>query len=142
MRKFLYIFLSSIIIVSVFFSYIIISDKYDKQNLFILKIKEIVPLKLKNKLKSTIYETRAILNEREIQRLQARKIEQGLSGDLIESKEIKTKSNSVKYNLKEFFLPFKRLDLTYGWRAIENSKRAHYLETRDDKTICCKSKKQ
>tara|TARA_Y100000992_G_C21269925_1_gene496095 strand:- start:320 stop:1663 length:1344 start_codon:yes stop_codon:yes gene_type:complete len=135
MRKFLYIFLSSIIIVSVFFSYIIISDKYDKQNLFILKIKEIVPLKLKNKLKSTIYETRAILNEREIQRLQARKIEQGLSGDLIESKEIKTKSNSVKYNLKEFFLPFKRLDLTYGWRAIENSKRAHYLETKDDKTI-------
>ena len=135
MKKFLYIFLSSIIIVSVFFSYIIISDKYDKQNLFILKIKEIVPLKLKNKLKSTIYETRAILNEREIQRLQARKIEQGLSGDLIESKEIKTKSNSVKYNLKEFFLPFKRLDLTYGWRAIENSKRAHYLETKDDKTI-------
>ena len=135
MKKFLYIFLSSIIIVSVFFSYIIISDKYDKQNLFILKIKEIVPLKLKNKLKNTIYETRAILNEREIQRLQTRKIEQGLSGELIESKEIKTKSNSIKYNFKEFFLPFKRLDLTYGWRAIENSKRAHYLETRDDKTI-------
>ena len=89
MKKFLYIFLSSMIIVSVVFSYIIISDKYDKQNLFILKIKEIVPLKLKNKLKNTIYETRAILNEREIQRLQTRKIEQGLNGELIESKEIK-----------------------------------------------------
>ena len=25
--------------------------------------------------------------------------------------------------------------MTYGWRAIENSKRAHYLETFDDKTI-------
>ena len=62
MKKFLYIFLSSMIIVSVVFSYIIISDKYDKQNLFILKIKEIVPLELKNKLKNTIYETRAILN--------------------------------------------------------------------------------
>jgi len=135
MKKFLYIFLSSMIIVSVVFSYIIISDKYDKQNLFILKIKEIVPLKLKNKLKNTIYETRAILNEREIQRLQTRKIEQGLNGELIESKEIKTESNSVKYNFKEFFLPFERLDLTYGWKAIENSKRAHYLETRDDKTI-------
>ena len=135
MKKFLYIFLSLIVIVSVFFSYTIISDKYDKQNLFILKIKEIVPLKLKNKLKNIIYESRAILNEREIQRLQTRKIEQGFSGELIESKEIKTKSNSVKYNFKEFFLPFKRLDLTYGWKAIENSKRAHYLETRDDKTI-------
>ena len=135
MKKFLYIFLSSIIIVSVFFSYIIISDKYDKQNLFILKIKEVVPLKLKNKLKNTIYEIRASLNEREIKRLQTRKIEQGLNGELIESKEIKTKSNSVKYNFKEFFLPFERLDLTYGWRAIENSKRAHYLETKDDKTI-------
>ena len=135
MKKFLYFFLSLIVIVSVFFSYIIISDKYDKQNLFILKIKEIVPLKLKNKLKNIVYESRAILNEREIQRLQTRKIEQGFSGELIESKEIKTKSNSVKYNFKEFFLPFKRLDLTYGWKAIENSKRAHYLETRDDKTI-------
>ena len=135
MKKFLFIFLSLIVIVSVFFSYTIISDKYDKQNLFILKIKEIVPLKLKNKLKNIIYESRAILNEREIQRLQTRKIEQGFSGELIESKEIKTKSNSVKYNFKEFFLPFKRLDLTYGWKAIENSKRAHYLETRDDKTI-------
>ena len=135
MKKFLYIFLSLIVIFSVFFSYTIISDKYDKQNLFILKIKEIVPLKLKNKLKNIIYESRAILNEREIQRLQTRKIEQGFSGELIESKEIKTKSNSVKYNFKEFFLPFKRLDLTYGWKAIENSKRAHYLETRDDKTI-------
>ena len=135
MKKFLYFFLSLIVIVSVFFSYLIISDKYDKQNLFILKIKEIVPLKLKNKLKNIIYESRAILNEREIQRLQTRKIEQGFSGELIESKEIKTKSNSVKYNFKEFFLPFKRLDLTYGWKAIENSKRAHYLETRDDKTI-------
>ena len=41
----------------------------------------------------------------------------------------------MKYNLKVIFLPFKRLDLTYGWKAIENSKRAHYLETRDDKTI-------
>jgi len=135
MKKFLYVFLSLIVIVSVFFSYVIISDKYDKQNLFILKIKEIVPLKLKNKLKNIIYESRAILNEREIQRLQTRKIEQGFSGELIESKEITTKSNSIKYNFKEFFLPFKRLDLTYGWKAIENSKRAHYLETRDDKTI-------
>ena len=135
MKKFLYFFLSLIVIVSVFFSYVIISDKYDKQNLFILKIKEIVPLKLKNKLKNIIYESRAILNEREIQRLQTRKIEQGFSGELIESKEITTKSNSIKYNFKEFFLPFERLDLTYGWKAIENSKRAHYLETRDDKTI-------
>ena len=37
--------------------------------------------------------------------------------------------------MREFFLPFKRLDLTYGWRALENSKRAHYLDTIDDKTI-------
>ena len=56
MKKFLYIFLSLIVIVSFIISYTIISDKYDKQNLFILKIKEIVPLKLKNKLKNIIYE--------------------------------------------------------------------------------------
>ena len=33
------------------------------------------------------------------------------------------------------FLPFERLDLTYGWRAIENSKRAHYLDIIDEKTV-------
>ena len=116
MKKFIYIFFG-LLSIFIFFSYIIISDKYDKQNLFILKIKEIVPTKVKNKLRNVIYESRANLNEKEIQKLQQKKIDQGLNGDLINFKVIKTKSDSIKYDFREFFLPFKRLDLTYGWRA-------------------------
>ena len=58
-----------------------------------------------------------------------------MNGDLIKYKEVKSESDSQKYLVREFFLPFKRLDLTYGWRALENSKRAHYLDIIDDKTI-------
>ena len=67
--------------------------------------------------------------------IQKDKFDQGLNGDLIKYKEIKSESDSQKYLVREFFLPFKRLDLTYGWRALENSKRAHYLDVIDDKTI-------
>ena len=37
--------------------------------------------------------------------------------------------------LKEFFLPFPRLDTRLGWAATKNSKRAHYLEILDDKVF-------
>ena len=41
----------------------------------------------------------------------------------------------TKFNLKEFFLPFPRLDLRLGWAATENSRRAHYLEIVKDKVL-------
>ena len=72
---------------------------------------------------------------KKIEKLQKEKFDQGLNGNLIQSKNINSESDSKKYLLREFFLPFKRLDLTYGWRALENSKRAHYLDIIDDKTI-------
>ena len=70
MKKFLYIFFGILFFVSFAFSYLIISDKYDKQNKLVLIIKEIVPVGLKNKLRNTIYKSRASLNEKEIQKLQ------------------------------------------------------------------------
>ena len=63
----------------------------------------------------------------------SRQKNQGLSGNLIKSKIINSETDSKKFFLREFFLPFERLDLTYGWRAIENSKRAHYLDIIDEK---------
>ena len=42
--------------------------------------------------------------------------------------------------MKEFFLPFERLDLSYGWKSIINAKRAHYLDTAGDKTIVVSGK--
>ena len=135
MRKILYTLILLIFFSTSYFSYKIISDQYDKQNSFILKIKELVPNKLKNDLRNYVYDIRAFLNQKKIEKLQKDKFDQGLNGDLIKYKEIKSESDSQKYLVREFFLPFKRLDLTYGWRALENSKRAHYLDVIDDKTI-------
>ena len=135
MKKFLYIFILFLLIIISHISYKIISDQYDKQNLFILKIKELVPNKVKNNLKNSIYELRVILNKNKDEEIQKEKLDQGLSGNLIQSKNIKSELYSNNYLVREFFLPFKRLDLTYGWRALENSKRAHYLEIIDDKII-------
>ena len=42
--------------------------------------------------------------------------------------------------MKEFFLPFERLDLSYGWKSIINAKRAHYFDTVGDKTIVVSGK--
>ena len=58
---------------------------------------------------------------------------QGLNGNLIQSKIIKSETNSKNFLFVNFFT-FERLDLSYGWRAIENSKRAHYLDIIDDKS--------
>ena len=53
MKKSIYIFLILVLVAITFFTFKIVSDDYDKQNKFILKIKEIVPIELKNKLKGT-----------------------------------------------------------------------------------------
>ena len=52
MRKILYTLILLIFFSTSYFSYKIISDQYDKQNSFILKIKELVPNKLKNDLRN------------------------------------------------------------------------------------------
>tara|TARA_B100000579_G_scaffold381638_1_gene350317 strand:- start:3934 stop:5277 length:1344 start_codon:yes stop_codon:yes gene_type:complete len=135
MKKIIYFFILLLLIATFSFSYKIISGQYDKQNSLILKIKEIVPLELKNYLRSSIYNLRANINKKDIQTLNQAKKNQGLNGKLIQSKKIKSELDSKKYTIREFFLPFERLDLTYGWAAIQNSKRAHYLETFSDKTI-------
>ena len=64
MRKILYTLILLIFFSTSYFSYKIISDQYDKQNSFFLKIKELVPNKLKNSLKSYVYDTRAFLNKK------------------------------------------------------------------------------
>ena len=86
MKKIIYTFFILFLISTVYFSYKIVSDQYDKQNLFILKIKEIVPTKLKNNLRNYIYDFRASINKDEIEKLQEAKLKQGLNGELIQSK--------------------------------------------------------
>ena len=135
MKKFIYIFFGLILFITLFTSYKVTSGNYDKQNLFIIKVKDIIPAQLKNKLREYIYKIRISLTEDKIKKKQQAKIDQGLNGELIQSKNIKSEVNAVKYNVREFFLPFKRLDLSYGWQAIQNSKRAHYFDFLGDETI-------
>ena len=135
MKKIIFIFLVLVVLITTFFTYKIVSDNYDKQNQFFLKLKEIIPIELKNKLRGTVYNLRANINKDENERVQQTKLNQGLNGNLIQSKIIKSEFASKKFLIREFFLPFERLDLTYGWRAIENSKRAHYLDVIDNKTV-------
>lgn len=135
MKKSIYIFLVLVVLITTFFTYKIVSGNYDKQNLFIIKFKEIIPVKLKNKLKDTVYNLRENINKNKNEKIQQAKLNQGLDGNLINSKIIKSEVESKKFIVREFFLPFKRLDLNYGWRAIKNSKRAHYLEIINDKTL-------
>ena len=65
MKKIIYFFILLLLIATFSFSYKIISGQYDKQNSLILKIKEIVPLELKNYLRSSIYNLRANINKKE-----------------------------------------------------------------------------
>ena len=139
-RKIIYFFSLVIFIFVTFFSYKIISGEYDKQNKYIILVKEAVPNRLKSQLRNFIYELRRYLIEDNVQKIQKAKIDQGLNGDLIESKKIFTELDKKKFMFKKFFLPFDRLDLNYGWKSIKNAKRAHYLDTKDDKTIVVSGK--
>ena len=56
------------------------------------------------------------------------------------TKKIFTELSKTEFNMKEFFLPFERLDLSYGWKSIINAKRAHYFDTAGDKTIVVSGK--
>ena len=140
MKKIIYFVITLLFLTTSFLSYRIISGQYDKQDTLILKIKDIVPKKLQNKLRNYVYDLRKKLNEERIEEIQKAKLEQGLKGKLIQSKSIKTETDKIKYFLREYFLPFDRLDLSYGWRAIQNAKRAHYLDTIDDKIIVVSGK--
>ena len=133
MRKIIFFVIIILFLTTSFLSYRIISGEYDKQDTLILKIKDIVPTKLQNKLRNYVYDLRKKLNEERIEEIQKAKLEQGLKGKLIQSKTIKTETDKIRYFLREYFLPFERLDLSYGWRAIQNAKRAHYLDIIDDK---------
>ena len=95
-KKFVYTLLIILLIGLLFISFKIISGKYDKQNAFILSFKEIVPVKLKNNLRNYVYEFRKNLDKNKIENLQKAKWDQGLNGELISSKIIKSNTEKKK----------------------------------------------
>jgi glucose/arabinose dehydrogenase len=114
--------------------YTIVNKGYDRQNKFILSIKEIIPSKFAREVRSTIFAIPNLKKKNELLTFQVKKYEQGMEGELFKEQNILSR-NKKNYNIKEFYLPFKRLDLNLGWKATENSRRAHYLELVDDKVL-------
>ena len=128
-----------LITVSIFFLlfgafWIIVSQGYDRQNIIILTIKKVIPSHVARKIKKTIFFIPDLKEKNRVLELQVRKFEQGLEGKLFKENTLLT-NKKTKFNVKEFFLPFPRLDLRLGWAATENSRRAHYLEIIDDKVL-------
>ena len=113
----------------------IVSGGYDKQNKTILFLKKIIPTSVSRKIRDTIFIIPDLKEQNRILSVQVAKYEQGLEGNLFEEVTEKTIDKIYTYNLKKFFLPFKRLDIRAGWAGEKNSTRAHYLEIIDDKVL-------
>ena len=134
MKKILiYIFLI-IFIISAFSFWSIVSKGYDRQNKVILILKKIISPHFARKIKNTIFYIPNLKEKNRSLNLQVKKYEQGLEGQLFKESESLSQKER-KYNVKEFFLPFPRLDTRVGWAAKKNSKRAHYLEIVKDKVL-------
>ncbi len=128
--------LTVIIAVVLIFSslWIMVKDGYDKQNKIILVLKEFIPTKVSRKIRDTLLYIPKLQEEKKLLKLIVEKFEQEYEGKLFNQKKIKS-SNNDYYTLKEFFIPFDRIDLTKGWQTDANTYTKHYLEIVDDKVI-------
>ena len=113
----------------------VVSGGYDKQNKTILFLKKFIPTQVSRKVRDTLFIIPNLKERNKFLSMQVRKYEQGLNGELFNEEIILSKKNKKEYLLKEFFLPFPRLDTRLGWTATENSLRAHYLAIIKDKVI-------
>tara|TARA_B110000967_G_scaffold12016_1_gene11796 strand:- start:610 stop:1956 length:1347 start_codon:yes stop_codon:yes gene_type:complete len=134
MKKFFFIIVVSILLIGSISFYLIVNNGYDKQNKIILLIKEIIPSSVSRKIRDTIFTIPNLKERNNFLSLQVEKYEQGLEGNLFLNNTIKS-NNNIDYNIKEFFLPFPRLDTRLGWAATKNSRRAHYFEIVKDKVL-------
>ena len=136
MKKNGYIISFIIFVIVLIISWPLLTNQYDKQNRFYLFVKELVPQNIKEHIKRNyLSELRSKYYEIRNNRLIEKKKSQGYQGLLISEKYQKSENLKNKYLIKEFFLPFERLDVNLGWKATENSKRAHYIEIIDDNII-------
>ncbi len=128
---FIFLFLILIAFVSL---WNLVSDGYDKQNQVILNLKKIIPRSLASKVRDTLFIIPELKTRNKLLKLQVDKYEQGLDGQLFAQNKVYSK-NKKEFVLKEFFLPFKQLDIKAGWNELSNTFRANYLEIIEDKVI-------
>ena len=112
----------------------LVSDGYDKQNKVILTLKKIIPRNIAVKVRDSLFIIPELKTRNKLLELQVNKYEQGLQGQLFEKKKISS-NNNKEFILKQFFLPFKQLDINAGWNKLSNTFSAHYVELVNDKVI-------
>ena len=134
MKKILILSILGILVVVVISFWTIVSGGYDKQNKTILFLNKVIPTSLAREVRDKIFFIAKLQDRNKFLETQLDKYEQGLDGNLFFEKNVKLDEN-YNYNLKKFYLPFPSLDLTLGWNATQNSKRAHYLEVFDKKIL-------
>ena len=93
----------------------VVSGGYDKQNRTILFLKKFIPSKISRKIRDAIFIIPNLKERNKFLSTQVKKFEQGLNGELFNEEIFLSKKNKKKYFLKEFFLPFPRLDARLGW---------------------------
>tara|TARA_Y100000590_G_scaffold463239_1_gene629517 strand:- start:55 stop:1413 length:1359 start_codon:yes stop_codon:yes gene_type:complete len=129
------VIITAIISISTFISlWNLVSDNYDKQNKLILALKKIIPREIAVSVRDIIFVIPKIKTENKLLQLQVDKYEQGLEGTLFNKQKILS-DKKIDFLFKEFFLPFKKLDISQGWNKLSNTFRAHYLEVIDDKVL-------
>ena len=115
--------------------WIAVSGGHDKQNKLILFFKSIIPTPVYQKVKDVVFIIPHLKERNKFYRTQVDKYEQGYEGNLFNTEIFISDNYKEKFELKEFFLPFKRLDLNLGWHGEENSRRAHHFEIINDKVM-------
>lgn len=125
-----------IIVFLIFYGlWVIVSSGYDRQNKTILLIKKIIPTKISRKVRDTVFIIPNLKERNRLLELVLRKHDQNLNGEIFSEKVIISSKNKNEYLLKEFFIPFPRLDLRLGWASSKNTLRKNYLEIFEDKII-------
>ena len=129
-NKFKLIALSTILLIFfvIFSLWNLISDGYDKQNKVTLFLKEIIPTKIARNIRDSFFIIPTLKNENEYLKKIVKKYDQLYEGTLIQKIDISSESNNYNFNLKEFYVPFKRIDLLEGWSSEKNNKSKHYLD--------------
>jgi len=135
-KKIVYVaIITTILSVTIFLSlWNMVSDNYDKQNKLILGLKKIIPRTVAVAIRDTIFIIPKLKTENKLLEIQVYKYEQGFEGTLFNEKKISSEKKKV-FLFKEFFLPFKQLDIKQGWNKLSNTFRAHYLEVINDKVF-------
>ena len=134
-KKSLLVILSIIILIVFISLWNVVSGGYDKQNKIILVLKKIIPTSISQKIRDTIFIVPELKQRNSYLELVLRKNQQKYKGEIYSETTVISKINKKNYNLKEFFLPFPRLDLRLRWDSNENSLRRNYLEIIGDKIL-------